>query len=74
VIRAITEGSFQIRGPQLFNSLPVNIRGLTGCSVTSFKHKLDKYLQSIPDKPKISSFTIETDTNSITSMRSSQES
>jgi len=70
-IRAIREGSLHIRGPQLFNSLPVNIRGQIGCSVTSFKHKLDKYLQSIPDKPKIPGYTIETDTNSITSMRSS---
>ena len=49
-IRAIREGSLQIRGPQLFNTLPVNIQ--IGCSVTSFKHKLDKYLQNIPDKPK----------------------
>ena len=66
-IRAIREGSLQIRGPQLFNSQ-------TGRSVTNFKHKLDKYLQNIPDKPKIRGYTIETDTNSITSMRSSQES
>jgi hypothetical protein len=73
-IRAIREGSLQVRGPQLFNSLPVIIRGLTGCSVISFKHKLDKYLQTIPDKPKIPGYTIETDTNSITSMRSSRES
>ena len=36
----------------------------TGCSLTSFKHKLDKYLQNIPDKPKIPGYTIETDTNS----------
>jgi len=47
---------------------------MTGCSVTSFKHKLDKYLQTIPGKPKIPGYTIETDTNSITSMRSSRES
>ena len=61
-IRAIREGSLQIRGPQLFNSLPVNIRGQTGYSVTIFKHKLDKYLQNIQDKPKISAYTIETNT------------
>ena len=73
-IRAIREGSLQIRGPQLFNSLPVNIRRQTGCYVTSFKHKLDKYLQNIPDKPKIPGYTIETDTNSVTSMRSFRES
>jgi len=73
-IRAIREGSLQISGQQLFNSLPVNISGQTGSSVASFKHKLDKYLQSISDKPKIQGYTIIMDTNSITSMRSSQES
>ena len=73
-IRAISEGSLQIRGPLLFNSLPVNIHGLIGCSVISFKHRLDKHLRSIPDKPKIPGYTIETDLNSITSMRRSQKS
>ena len=29
-IRAIREGGVQIRGPQLFNNLPVNICGQTG--------------------------------------------
>jgi len=73
-IRAIREGSLQIRGPHLFNSLPVNICGQTQCSVTRFMHKLDKYQQNIPDKPKIPGYTIEMDTNYITSMRSSRES
>jgi len=74
MFRTIRQGSLQIRGPQLFNSLPVNIRGQTGCAVTSFKHKLDKYLQNIPAEPKIPGYTIEMDMNSITSMRSSRES
>jgi len=73
-IRTIREGSLHIKGPQLFNSLPVNIRGQTGCSMTSLKHRLDQYLENIPDKRKISGYTTETDTNSITSMRSSRES
>ena len=42
--------------------------------MTSFKHKLDKYQQNIPDKQKIPGYTIKMDTNSITSMRSSWES
>jgi len=73
-IREIREGSLHIRGPKLFNSIPVNIRDQTGCFVASFKHKHDKYLQHIPDKPKIPEYTIEMDTKSITSMRSSRES
>jgi hypothetical protein len=50
--RAIREGGLQIRAPQLINSFPVNIRGPRGYSVISLEHKLDKYLHSIPDKPK----------------------
>ena len=73
-IRTIREGSFQIRGPQLLNSIPANIRSLTRCTVNTFKHKLDDYLKNIPDTPKISGYTIQTDTNSITSMRGSRES
>ena len=73
-IRTIREGSFQIRGPQLFNSIPANIRGLTRCTVNTFKHKLDDYLKNIPDTQKIPGYTIQTDTNSITSMRGSRES
>ena len=42
--------------------------------MTSFKHKLDKYLENIPDKPKIPGYTIKMDTNSITSMRNSRGS
>ena len=73
-IRTIREGSFQIRGPQFFNSIPANIRGLTWCRVNTFKHKLDDYLKNIPDTPKIPGCTIQTDTNSITSMRGSRKS
>jgi len=73
-IRAIREGSLQIRGAQLLNSLPVNTCGHIGCSMTSFMHKLDKYLQNIPDKPNIPGYTTEMDTNSITSMSCSWES
>jgi len=36
-IMAIKEGSLQIRDPQLFNRFPVNIRGQSRCSMTSFK-------------------------------------
>jgi len=62
---AIREGGLQIRDPQLFNCLPVNIRGQTGCTLTGFKHN--------PDKPKIPGYTIEIDTNPITSMRNSRK-
>ena len=37
------------------------------------KYKLDKYLQNTPGKQKIPGYTIETDTNFITSMRNSRQ-
>ena len=36
----------------LFNSLPANIRGLTQCTVNTFKHKLDEYLKNIQTHQK----------------------
>ena len=39
-------------GPNIFNSMPQDIRNKTDHSTDSFKHKLDKYLQTIADLPK----------------------
>ena len=49
--KSIRDGSFMINGPRLFNSLPANIRDLTGCSVEAFKNHLDIYLSTLPDEP-----------------------
>ena len=43
--------SFRWRAIRLFNSLPKSIRDTTNCSVCSFKQRLDRYLNSIPDLP-----------------------
>ncbi len=59
-IKTIREGSLQINGPKLFNSLPAHIRNVTECSVNCFKDKLDKYLAYIPDEPKIPGYPSET--------------
>jgi len=69
-IKTIREGSFMVRGPNLFNSMPQDIRNKTDCSTDSFKHKLDKYLQNIPDLPRIPGYTnlTITDTNSLLEM------
>jgi len=44
-IQSIREGSFNIYGPWLFNSLPIDIRNLTKINIDEFKTKLDKYLE-----------------------------
>ena len=51
--QTLREGSFQIHGGRLFNSLPKSLRSLSKVSIEEFKLALDKYLNNIPDKPKL---------------------
>ena len=54
-IQTIRFGSMGVNGPRLFNSLPPQIRNLSGCSIDVFKRALDKHLESIPDEPRLPS-------------------
>ena len=56
-VKTIRENSFQISGPQLFNTLPAFIRGMTGCSLEDFKESLDVFLALVPDEPKCDELT-----------------
>ena len=42
--------SLPFAGARLFNSLPKNIRNITGCSKITFKNNFDTYLKTIPDQ------------------------
>ena len=55
--RTLRESSFQVKGPALYNSLPIEIRNLTGCSLNSFKNSLDSLLEKIPDTPLSQTYT-----------------
>ena len=57
-IRSIREQSFQVKGPQLFNSLPKNIKNITKVSVEEFKAHLDKYIENVPDEPSVDGLTL----------------
>ena len=39
------------------DSLPIAVRNLTKFGIDDFKAKLDKYLESIPDEPKMENYT-----------------
>ena len=56
-LQTIREGSFTIHGSKVFNSLPKEIRNLSRISVDDFKSKLDKYLETLPDEPKVGDYT-----------------
>ena len=56
-IQTIRFSSFAVKGPRIFNSLPKHLRNFTGGMVDNFKHRLDVYLQNIPDEPLIPGYT-----------------
>ena len=55
-VRWFRERSFSIRGPRLFNNLPITLKKDYGntTSLEKFKAELDKYLKTIPDQPTCS--------------------
>ena len=52
-ISRLRENSFQVRAPQLFNSLPKELRDKSKCSLEDFKELLDNHLSRIPDEPNL---------------------
>ena len=53
-IRTLKEESFAVKGPKLFNNIPNEIRDeCLGISLDTFKSRLDKFLATVPDKPKL---------------------
>ena len=56
-IQSIQRALFGIKGPQLFNSLPIHLRNLTKIPVDKFKAMLDQFLCSVPDQPLIPGYT-----------------
>lgn len=56
-VKTIRFSSFAIKGPRLFNSLPIQLRNFTDGTVMDFKRNLDRYLQSLPDEPLIPGYT-----------------
>ena len=55
-VQALREKSFQIHGAKLFNALPKNLRNSNVNNIEDFKSLLDKYLESIPDEPKVGDY------------------
>lgn len=56
-IRKIRDSSLTVHGANLFNCLPKTIRNLSNCSIHGFKSKLDCFLSSIPDEPRVTGYT-----------------
>ena len=69
-IKKIRYASLSMKGPQLFNILPAEIRNLNSCSVEVFKRALDRFLTNVPDEPLIPGYTAmrRADSNSLLDM------
>ena len=66
-LKNIRFASLPHKGPRLFNSLPLDVRNLTGVTVDEFKSALDRHFKDIPDQPLIPNYTQyrQCDSNSI---------
>ena len=53
----IREQSFNYTGPRLYNSIPLYLRTRTDTSFDTWKCKLDKFLETVPDNPNTSRIT-----------------
>jgi len=69
-VKTIRNSSFAIHAPRLFNTLPLSIRSMKGCTIETFKKNLDIYLKSVPDEPQIQGYTAirRAETNSLLHM------
>ena len=56
-VQTIRYGSFAVRGPMLFNTLPSELRNMTNCSSESVQQALDTFLKTIPDEPQTPGYT-----------------
>ena len=63
-VKTIVDQSFAVRGPRLFNSIPVKLRS-GSLSYPSFKRQLDLYLNSVPDEPLLLNYPHQHASNSL---------
>ena len=52
-------------GPRLYNSLPKYLRDIESVKTEKFKFELDKFLDTIPDQPKMTNYVTASGSNSI---------
>ena len=64
-VETIHSNYLTTKGPTLFNALPREIREARG-SPDAFKKRLDKFLQRLPDEPKLNGYQIAANSNRIT--------
>ena len=63
-LQTIREASLPVAGPRLFNCLPQEVRNYEG-ALEGFKRRLDAFLSTLPDTPKLPNYHQQAQSNSI---------
>ena len=66
-VRTQIHNSTTSKMSRLFNILPAKLANIEGVTTDTFKHHLDKWLQTIPDEPRIDNYSkmVEKESNSL---------
>ena len=54
--QSLQENAITEFGPRLYNSLPKYLRDIESVKTEKFKFKLDKFVDTIPDQPKMPNY------------------
>ena len=54
--QSLQENAKTVFGPRLYNSLPEYLRDIESVRTKKFKFELDKFLELIPDQPKMPNY------------------
>ena len=63
--QSLQENAITAFGPRLYNSLPKCLRVIESVKIEKFKFELDKFLELIPDEPKLPNYVTASGSNSI---------
>ena len=63
--QSLQENAITVFGPRLYNSFPKYLRDIESIKTEKFKFELDKFLELIPDEPKMPNYVTASGSNSI---------
>ena len=63
--QSLQENAITVFGPRLYNSLPKYLREIESVTPEKFNFELDKFLDTIPDQPKMPNYVTASGSNSI---------
>ena len=63
--QSLQKNTITVFGTRLYNSLPKYLRDIESVKTEKFKSELDKFLDTIPDQPKMPNYATASGSNSI---------